>query len=101
MIRRGFWFATGALAGIAGYRRASRVARTLLPRADLLAPAGRRLAGQGARRAPRPGGQQCLDRADLGSGRATPGQRAAAGTAAFVRDVRAGMADYLDQHRRM
>lgn len=105
MIRRGFWFATGALAGIAGYRRASRVARTLLPRADLLAPAGRRLAGQGARRAPRPGGQpggqQGLDRADLGSGRATPGQRAAAGTAAFVRDVRAGMADYLDQHRRM
>ena len=81
MIRRGFWFAAGAVAGIAGYRRASRAVRTLLPQADLLArgsASARRVAGQrGA------------------------GQQAAAGTAAFVRDVRTGMADYLDSRGRI
>ena len=50
MIRRGFWFTAGAVAGIAGYRRASRAARTLLPQAELLAPLGRRIAGPAARR---------------------------------------------------
>ncbi|MGI9008004.1 MAG: hypothetical protein ACR2FU_17725, partial [Streptosporangiaceae bacterium] len=50
MIRRGLWFTAGAVAGIAGYRRAARAARTLLPEADLLAPLGRRIAGP-ARRA--------------------------------------------------
>jgi hypothetical protein len=79
MIRRGFWFAAGAVAGIAGYRRASRAVRTLLPQADLLTrgpAAGRAWAGRRAAR-----------------------QKAVAGTAAFVRDVRTGMADYLDSRR--
>ena len=107
MIRRGFWFATGAVAGIAGYRRASRAARTLLPRADLLAPLGRRIAGQAARvpgpatgsGRPDQGGPHGQVRPLTGQGRAAAGQKAAAGTAAFVRDVRVGMADYLDQRR--
>jgi hypothetical protein len=79
VIRRGFWFVTGAVAGVAGYRRVSRAARMLLPQADLLSPRGRP-----AIRFSRDGGS---------------GQRAAAGTAGFVRDVRAGMTDYLEQHR--
>jgi hypothetical protein len=53
----------------------------------LLAPAVRRIAGEPATRALGPGVQ-------LGSS-----QKAAAGTAAFIRDVRTGMADYLDSRR--
>jgi hypothetical protein len=82
VIRRGFWFAAGAVAGIAGYRRASRAVRTLLPQADLLAPLGR---GSGPSRA--------------GASRRGSNRKRIAGTAAFVRDVRTGMADYLDHHR--
>jgi hypothetical protein len=79
VIRRGFWFAAGAVAGIAGYRRASRAIRTLLPHTDLLTR------GPGSRRAR--------------AGQREASQKAAAGTAAFVRDVRTGMADYLDSRR--
>ncbi len=107
MIRRGFWFTAGAVAGIAGYRRVSRAARTLLPQADLLAPLGRRIAGPAARRVLAGGSGPASGQLDsaaqhgqarrlAGPGRAAAGQKAAAGTAAFVRDVRAGMADYLD-----
>lgn len=100
MIRRGFWFATGAVAGIAGYRRASRAVRTLLPQADLLTPAGR-IAGRAARRALGPGaGLHEVTGPGTGTSQAgRAGQRAAAGTAAFVRDIRIGMADYLDARR--
>ena len=79
MIRRSFWLAAGAVLGIAGYRRVTRAARALLPHGDVL--------GQ-------------LQRKPIS---ATPGRRAVgrAGTEtiAFVRDVRTGMADYLDRHR--
>jgi hypothetical protein len=106
VIRRGFWFAAGAVAGIAGYRRAARAAKTLLPYADLLAPTGRRVAaGRVPARALGAGaGQQSED----SQGRSGPqtsqerplaGQTLTAGTAAFVRDVRIGMADYLDGRR--
>lgn len=81
MIRRGFWFAAGAVAGIAGYRRASRAVRTLLPEADLL--------GRGSA----PG--------RAAAGQRGAGQKAAAGTAAFIRDVRTGMADYQDSRSRI
>jgi hypothetical protein len=111
VIRRGFWFAAGALAGIAGYRRASRAVRTLLPQADLLAPLGRRIAGQTTRRALGPAARrQDLSGANgmvrrgsgpgqAGAGQLGPSQKRISGTAAFVRDVRTGMADYLDQRR--
>jgi hypothetical protein len=111
VIRRGFWFAAGAVAGIAGYRRASRAVRTMLPQADLLAPLGRRLAGLTVRHALGPGVRpQDLGGANgpvtrrVAAGKVAAGQRAAnhkaaAGTAAFIRDVRAGMADYLDSRR--
>jgi hypothetical protein len=57
VIRRGFWLVAGAVLGISGYRRLTRLVN----------------AGKADRRA--------------------------AGSAAFVRDVRAGMADYMDRHR--
>jgi hypothetical protein len=59
MIRRLFWLTAGAVLGVSGYRKVSRLAR------------------------------------------AQPARSAAAkarSTAAFVRDVRAGMAEYHDAH---
>jgi hypothetical protein len=89
MIRRAIWLMLGAAVGITGYRKLSRAARTVLPQRDLLGPPSRRSAG-----APRP------RPAPGRGGPAQPSERGvAAGTAAFVRDVRAGMADYLDGHR--
>jgi len=78
MIRRGFWLVLGATLGISGYRRLSRAAKALLPHGQLVS----QLPGRGP---------------------AAPGRRAAGRasgeTIAFVRDVRTGMADYLDRHR--
>jgi hypothetical protein len=71
MIRRGFWLLLGAVLGVTGYRRLSRVAKALLPHGELVSQL----------RAP------------------APKRRSSAGTIAFIRDVRAGMADYLDRHR--
>jgi hypothetical protein len=68
MIRRGFWLVLGAALGVTGYRRAGKLARAMLP--------GRRPAGRGARSA----------------------RRGTGGTAAFLRDVRDGMDEYLDRH---
>ena len=88
MMRRLFWLVLGAALGIAGYRRASRAARMLLPSSGL--------AGQvGTRPAP-----AALEHgASSGPTRSERGRSAASGTAAFVRDVRFGMAEYLDRHR--
>jgi hypothetical protein len=88
MIRRVFWVLLGAAVGIGGYRRVSRVARMLLPNGGL--------AGQVSRRATRPA---LAHPASTALERRASRPSAASGTAAFVRDVRAGMADYLDRHR--
>ncbi|HEY5018325.1 MAG TPA: hypothetical protein VIJ82_06600 [Streptosporangiaceae bacterium] len=78
MIRRGFWLGLGAVLGVTGYRRVTRLARTLAP----------------APREPRPaagaGGRRVL------AGAARAGHSTAEGVA-FVRDVREGMAEYLDR----
>jgi len=121
MIRRGFWLAAGAVLGVSGYRKASRLARTLTGQADartLVAPGSR---AQLTRRAQltsraqqptraqqtirdqvaaRPAGRLALpERAPRQrSGAATAVARAAA-AAGFVRDVREGMAEYWDLHR--
>jgi hypothetical protein len=79
VIRRSFWLTAGAVLGIAGYRRVTRTAKALLPQGELL--------GQ-LHRGPGPGTR--------GRGAAS---RAGTETIAFVRDVRTGMADYLDRHR--
>jgi hypothetical protein len=76
VIRRGFWLAAGAVAGIAGYRRATRLARELT---------GRRAASERAavRQAP---------------GRAQTATARISSAAGFVRDVRDGMTEYRDLH---
>jgi hypothetical protein len=87
MIRRGFWLVLGATLGVAGYRRASRMARSLTqgaaPRAS--APAGRLVL-----RAPEISSRSVI------AGAARAG-RAAAESAAFVRDVREGVAEYRER----
>jgi hypothetical protein len=80
MIRRLIWVTIGAVLGITGYRRVSRAAKALLPAPDVLAPLARRASAGQVRPAAR-GGQ------------------VGARTAEFVRDVRVGMAEYLDRHR--
>jgi hypothetical protein len=77
MIRRVFWLIAGAVLGVAGYRRVSRLARTVIP--------GRR----GAARASEAAGSRM--------GGWTHGgwaQRASL----FARDVRDGMELYSDRH---
>ncbi|HUJ04583.1 MAG TPA: hypothetical protein VLX31_00580 [Streptosporangiaceae bacterium] len=81
MIRRLAWLGIGALLGVIGYRRAVRLVRAVVPQNLAIgptAPAHRAQPGQRWR----------------ASGRAA--RRAAGGMTAFVRDVRTGMADYLD-----
>jgi len=79
VIRRGFWLVLGAAVGITGYRRASRLVQSLRPEPAV------------ALRSPRP-----LTGRSLLAGAARAG-RGAAASAAFVRDVRDGVAEYLDQ----
>ena len=72
MIRRLFWLIAGALLGVTGYRRVTRLARALAPGG----PAGRR-----------------------GMIPARPhGRELARGAAAFAHDVREGMELYTDRH---
>ena len=87
MIRRGFWLAVGAVLGVSGYRRASRLARTVLP-----AGAGQR-PGRAGRRA-RPAA--VITGRGLLAAAASAGRGTAQGVA-FARDVREGMAEYLDR----
>jgi hypothetical protein len=87
MIRRGFWLAAGAVLGVTGYRRVSRLARVLtVPRAT----ARRSLPGTGPTAGPQ-----------MVAPRARPRSQVARTVAAakFVRDVRDGMAEYLELHR--
>jgi hypothetical protein len=85
MIRRGFWLATGAVLGVTGYRRLTRLARVLsVPRA----PGTRPLPGPMT-------GPQLLAPSVRGTSHVT---RAIA-AARFIRDVRDGMAEYRDLHR--
>jgi hypothetical protein len=74
MIRRMFWLAAGAVLGVAGYRRVSRLARTV-------ALGGRR-------------GAAGADGGARGSRMAGWAQHAAL----FARDVREGMELYSDRH---
>ncbi len=86
MIRRGFWLAAGAVLGVAGYRRVTRLAKVLaVPRSPGHLPGPARTAGPQMLAPPsRPGSQVAR----------------AVATARFIRDVRDGMAEYRDLHRR-
>jgi hypothetical protein len=91
VIRRGFWLAVGAALGVSGYRRVSRLARSLQPASagTQLTPAGPRLVS----RRPAVTGRRVL------AGAARAGRSTAEGVA-FARDVRDGMAEYLDRQAR-
>jgi fermentation-respiration switch protein FrsA (DUF1100 family) len=121
VIRRGFWLTLGAVIGVTGYRRAARLARSVLPAAISQgqlthARRGARALSAGEDRAPK---DRALSRGgtrreqDYDRGRELPGReelgrralaaaasagRSAAASAAFVRDVRDGMAEYLNRH---
>jgi hypothetical protein len=123
-MRRGLWLAAGAVLGVAGYRRATRMVDTLARGGlrGVVAPSQHRGgirgvvppsqhrggSGAAARRAV-PGSAATVtttaaDRPDS-AGHSTPGRPAStvakiAATAGFVRDVRDGMAEYLELHHR-
>jgi hypothetical protein len=88
MIRRGFWLAVGATLGVSGYRRVSRLAHSLAPSAagTQVAPRTARLLGR----------RPALTSRQVLAGAARAGRSTAEGVA-FVRDVRDGMAEYLDR----
>jgi hypothetical protein len=75
VIRRLLWLLAGALLGVTGYRRATRLARSLRP-GSAARPAARAVA------------------AVLGPGLAP----ARDGVGPFLADVRDGMDEYLDRH---
>jgi hypothetical protein len=88
MIRRGFWVAVGATIGVSGYRRASRLARTVFP----ARPGSALATGYSARARP-----SVITGRSLLAAAASAGRGTAQGVA-FARDVREGMAEYLDGH---
>jgi hypothetical protein len=87
MIRRGFWVAVGAAIGVSGYRRASRLARTVFP----ARPGGALVTGPAGRGRPTVITGRSLLAAAASAGRGT------AQGVAFARDVREGVAEYLDR----
>ncbi|HEU5418261.1 MAG TPA: hypothetical protein VFV41_11280 [Streptosporangiaceae bacterium] len=91
MIRRGFWLVAGAVLGVTGYRKASQLARAV--------PASRPARTGVLTLAPRPlrARRPLLSGRQVLRGAARAGRSAAQG-AAFARDVRDGMAEYLDRH---
>jgi hypothetical protein len=119
MIRRGFWLLAGAALGVTGYRKATRLVRTLTGQGLPGGPAAteqRRAVRLGATHALSPGRAQSqlvpqqlalLARkpAPVKPTPVKPAARIAAAAtrasaaAGFVRDVRDGMAEYWDLHR--
>ena len=119
MIRRGFWLLAGAALGVTGYRKATRLARTLTGQGLPGGPAATarccavRLAATHALRPRRAQSQLVPQQLALQARKPAPvkpapvkpaARIAAAATRAtaavgFVRDVRDGMAEYWDLHR--
>lgn len=85
MIRRLFWMIAGALLGVTGYRRVSRLARAV---------------AVGRRRGEAPGRGRDLPRSSRAHGDRTHWYGARS-VALFARDVREGMELYTDRHRRL
>ena len=116
MIRRGFWVVTGAVLGVTGYRRVTRLASMLsAPKSARSRPA--RGSAAGPRMLPSTPGRVLVQATPrrLASGMQARGGLAPGGLAAgrgvrtnvaravaaggFLRDVRDGMAEYWDLHR--
>lgn len=103
MMRRTTWLAVGAVLGVVGYRRLDRATKSFTGQ---LAPVS---LGRHAASAPEPGRSAAARSAGLAMRsaagltrrvrRSLSGQRRSrAGLPAFVRDVRAGIDEYLDSH---
>ena len=95
MMRRGFWLAAGAVLGVAGYRKAGRMARSITGAAvpaKMLSSGPRALNSSRAARPPVP-----VTTVPLTVARTTGRMRSAA---SFARDVREGMAEYRELHGR-
>jgi hypothetical protein len=93
-MRRGLWLAAGAVLGVAGYRRATRLVDGLARGGSRgVVPPGQHRGGPLGADDPDSAGQPAPRR---------PVSTAAkiAATAGFVRDVRDGMAEYLELHHR-
>jgi hypothetical protein len=86
MIRRGFWLAAGAMLGVAGYRKAARLARTITA-----GPAVPRVLTTAAR---------AIEARPIQTRAAVPLTHRVREAASFARDVRDGMAEYRDLHPR-
>ncbi len=86
MMRRGFWLAAGAVLGVAGYRKASRVARAITG-----APVPGRMLSSGPR---------ALRAADGEARPSVPVTARIRSAASFAHDVREGMAEYRELHGR-
>ena len=122
MIGRGFWLLAGAVLGVSGYRRLVRAARSVLLPGGGPGPARRALTGADLDGSERTGTDLAVTR-QSGRGAAgaqpvrrpvtAPGDAALVraqrhalraaihlgrGTGAFIRDVRIGMAEYMDRH---
>jgi hypothetical protein len=89
MMRRGFWLAAGAVLGVTGYRKASRLARSLTG-----APVPGRMLSSGPRalRA----GDEVRPPAPV----TVPVTARIRSAVSFARDVRDGMAEYRELHGR-
>jgi len=85
MIRRLFWMIAGALLGVTGYRRVSRLARAV---------------AAGRRRGEAPGRPRGLSRSSRAH-RDRTHRYGARSVALFARDVRDGMELYMDRHPRL
>lgn len=99
MIRRAAWLTAGAVGGIYGYRRLGKLARSLVPRptaAPSYPAAGRGLGLRGRRHLTAGTGPAAAGSAATRG--TAPRRWRASGAAEFWRDVRDGMAEYLDRH---
>ncbi len=108
-MRRGLWLAAGAVLGVAGYRRATRLvddllrggSRGVVPTAQHGGDSGsawRRRVGGSATVSAAAGHPDSARQSALGRPASTAARIAA--SAVFVRDVRDGMAEYLELHHR-
>jgi hypothetical protein len=84
-MRRGLWLAAGAVLGVASYRRATRMVDDLL---------------RGGSRAVPPDHYRPDSAGHSAPGRPASTTARIAATVGFARDVRDGMAEYLELHHR-
>ena len=101
MIRRGFWLAAGAMLGVAGYRKAGRLARTITAAPPVPRALTRPARGIGARPTePRSIEPRAIEPRAIQTRAAVPLTHRVREAASFARDVRDGMAEYRDLHPR-